>query len=141
MEIGPDDRGNEFVMTAVSQHVDEHRKRIEILDLSRSDRDLKLHVRRGITRQCDDALADFGGYGPEVADAPDRPGTKCRILIHQHWFPLWFVGAAPDQCPQRMQPRLPCNLFVRYDFAQFEEQFTGKMAKPLGQESLRRFAE
>ena len=57
MEIGPNDRGNQFVVAAVSQNIDEHGKCVATFDFSGSDGDLELNIRRRIARQDGNPLA------------------------------------------------------------------------------------
>ena len=88
--------GISLSLSAVSEHVCEHRQRVAALDLSRSDGDLKLHVGRWIARECDDPLANCFGDFAEVSRGADRPGAECRVIVGEK--PLDETTVRANRC-------------------------------------------
>src|SRR6059058_1819780 len=106
MQVVPRNRRNEFVLATVLEHLTQDGERVEVFDFARSDGDLKLHVRRWITRQPGDLLTNCRRHLAEISRRANTPGAASRIgVLQQLEMKRRIECAAADECPQRVQPR------------------------------------
>ena len=111
MQIVPRDGRNEFVLPAMHEHFGHDPETVAILEFVRSNGDLKLDLRRWITRERRDLLKNRWRYAAEISRGAHPPGTESSIGMREHLQMKRRIKlAAPDERPQRVQSCLAPNV-------------------------------
>src|SRR5438874_6753337 len=84
VQIVPGDGRNEFVLSAMREHVAQDGERVEVFDLARGDGNLELHVGRWITRERNNLLTNCGRHIAEISCGTNSPSAIGRIGMPEH---------------------------------------------------------